>query len=100
MTTNKQVADYALKIAVLDALISDALSGRTAVVISNYNGQPSGRSAKSWKGRTVHIDKAFYSGFGSQPRITVWLREERVGGGSASLGLDELELVEEKRTQW
>ncbi len=60
MTTNKQVADYALQIAVLDALISDA---------------------------------------GSQPRITVWLREERVGGGSASLGLDELELVEEKRTQ-
>ncbi len=85
---------YAAQIAVLDGLINEELVGRTARVISDYNGQSFGRSSSSWKGRTVHIDHAFYSGCGNNPRITVWLKEQRKGGGSAALGLEELEIKE------
>jgi len=89
----EQVTAWAKQIASLDCLINEALVNKSARVISNYNGQQYGRSAASWKGRTVQIDRAFYSGHGSKPSITVWLKEERVGGGSAALGLDELELI-------
>lgn len=93
MTAN--VASYATKMAELDCLIHAELVGKAARVISNYNGQQYGRSAASWKGRVVHIDHAFYSGLRSKPQITVWLKEERKGGGSAALGLDELEILDE-----
>ena len=90
--------DAANKMAELDCLIHESLVGKTARVISNYNGQQYGRSCASWscaswKGRTVHIDHAFYSGCGKKPSITVWLKEERHGGGSAALGLEELEII-------
>ena len=85
--------ECAAKMAKLDCIIRAALVDKVATVISDYNGQPFGRSAKSWKGRTVHIAHAFYSGWGNKPQITVWLKEERVGGGSAALDLTELELV-------
>ena len=91
---SERLTEYAEKMAELDCLIHKELVGKTAIVISNYNGQQYGRSSVSWKGRTVHIDHAFYSGCGSKPRITVWLKEERKGGGSAALDLNELEVDE------
>lgn len=84
---------HAAAMAEFDGMIQVELSGKQAKVVSNYNGQQFGRSAKSWKGRTVHIAHAFYSGRSGSPRITVWLKEERVGGGSAALGLEELEIL-------
>lgn len=93
--SRRKALEFAGKMAELDEMIAYTLVGRAAVVKSNYNGQHFGSSKPSWKGRTVHIAHAFYSGTANKPHITVWLKEERAGGGSAALGLDELEIVED-----
>ena len=83
------VATCMAQIADLKNAIDKLLVGPRAIIQSDYNDQPIGRSRKSLRGEIVVIRETWLAG----ERLSIFVEGHRCG-----MGLDELRIIEEKQS--
>ncbi len=67
--------------------VSAQVAGKEVTILSNFNGQPHGRSRKSLKGSVQKVKRATYDG-GS---LWLWLEDD--GQCWCAIGVDEVEFL-------
>jgi len=91
--TRAEVEKRLEAIRVLKAEIDWLLKDQQVTIVSNYNGQPYGRSRKPLTGQTARIKSTYLSEW-MGPRVTVFIEGERVGLNMDAIRLsDDLEPV-------
>lgn len=82
MTIQDQIAVHRAEIIRTQTELEKLVIGRTATIVSDYNGQPFGTSKRSLKGQSFEVREVYITGNG---QVTIFLC-------GLDLGLDVTEL--------
>lgn len=77
-------------------LVREQLIGRECRVLSNFNGQPHGRSRKPWTGKVCKIQSAYIDDHDNSKHTNRWWRSQiiiQLENASAAMHLSEVELI-------